>query len=325
MGLRDRIRAQVGQVAGSLVGGLKQGIKQGLEHGIEFGKERLTGRSGSTSSGESDFSGTRVTSRSGQFAAFSDAGDTGLDAWLEQIPRLEGVGLNTVALFQNRFVASELQLREALDGLEALAATRTQGAGIAAWRQVCEQLASLWQQQNARISERWGAGFVGTAGAWRSAGESLKGHPWPDALSASAVQVDKTWLNEWENFQALLEDISLELKKGFEQCAATPQLSSAVNAQQWQRALSLVDGGIRRAQGDLWGAWGTQASLLRGYARKVNEGEGTLRTLYPPAFDRMTHAFDQVIRANVTDLGDSWLEAVKVLKTALQAQPPLES
>lgn len=349
MGLRDRIRAQVGgalkqgaQVlqerlettpgpageGNGLRARLTSGLEKGLMRGLEKGIEQLGGTErGGSAAGMGDPAtarrGNPARAGQGPLPRFADAGDNGLDAWMEQAPRLEEVGAATVALFQSQLVASELALRDALDELEALARTRARGESIAAWRTVCESLATLWQEQNARIMQRWGDGFQSAGRAWREAGRAVQDRPWPDALTAAAAAFDKTWLTEWENFQGLLEDIAQHLKKGFEAGAVTPQLQPGLSPQSWQRALSLVDGGIRRAQGDLWGAWGTEAALLRGYSRKVNEGEGTLRTLHPPAFDRMTQAFDTVIRANVADLRDSWLDAVKVLRLALQAMPPV--
>lgn len=309
MGLRARIR---GRIERALESGLTETVRS-LRAEVS---ERL-GRGSSTQTARRENSWEEA----GKAPLFKDTAETGLQDWLEQRFGLQEVGRATVGMFQAQLTHSELQLREALDGLEALVTARAGAEGAASWRKHLEALVRVYQEQNQRLSETWGNAFEAAVETWQLEGEAVAELPWPRALPEVANRVDRVWLQGWENIQGILEDIAQVIKQHFQTLAAQPGLSPAVPAPVWQRALASIDGGLRRAQGDLWGAWGTQAALLRGTARRIVEKEGTLRNLPPAAFQKMIQDFEQVIRANVQDLTDSWLIAIQQLRSELEKLP----
>lgn len=310
MGLRERVRARVGTELASVLARVEARVGVRLPGSLGGENRPGSGANPRQSGGGSASSGP----------IFSQAGAIGLPSWLEQVAHLEEVGSATVALFQARFTEAELAVRDALDALEAFAHQKLGPTRGAEWHTQLETLLKLWQDQNLKVLEVWRNAFARSASTWRALGEQVSGHPWQLALGEAAKRFDTVWLEEWENIQRTLDEIALTLKAGFEGAALTAGASS-VSPAVWQRALSHVDGGIRRAQGDLWGAWGTQAALIRGCSRKVIEAQGDIPTLYVPTFDQMTADFASVIRANVIDLRDSWLEAVKVLRQGIEASP----
>jgi hypothetical protein len=253
--------------------------------------------------------------RAGGGPSFADAADRGRDGWESGRQLLEQSGLASFGLLQARFTDSELALRDALDRLEA--AVSAAGGSSQAWKAAAERLYQGWQDQNARILEAWQGAFERLDRSWATSGEAARQLPWKRGWSDASASFDTAWLGEWDKFQAVLEDVCSDLKKLFQDVSAMSGLEPAVPVGIWQRAVSSVDGGIRRAHGDLWGAWGTGGALLRGCARKILEEEGTPAQIYPPAFARLEEDFGRAIRVNVRDVRDSWTAAVDLLIRAV--------
>lgn len=314
MGLRARIRGRI-----------EQALESGLSETVRTLRAEVSERLGRGGSSKTDPRRETTWAEAGKAPLFREVADTGLTDWLEQRFGLEEVGRATVGILQAQLTRSELNVREALDGLDALIQNRADTEGRLLWRKNFDQLLKVYQEQNQRLIETWGKAFEAAVETWQLEGEAVAELPWPRALPEVANRVDRVWLQGWENIQGILEDIAHVVKQNIQEMSSQTGLSPSLPSSVWQRALAAIDGGLRRAQGDLWGAWGTQAALLRGTARRIVEKEGTLKNLPPAAFQKMIQDFEQVIRANVQDLTDSWLHALQQLRNELERLPELRS
>ncbi len=253
-----------------------------------------------------------------QGPTFDAAGERGRVGWDGVLPELVALGNKTQAQFQARLVDAELKLRDALDALEAEA--RAKADPPDGWHEQAERIAKAFQQTNEILIEAWARAFKHIEAGWTKAGDDVASLPWRRAWEHASAAFDQVFLGEWENLQGVLEDRCSALKDEFQRWSTMP-LAPHLHPGAWQRANSSVDGGLRRANGDLWGVWGTAASLLRKCSRQVLEEVDLPAKVFPGAFSDINHHFDKAIDANAADLGGSWIAAVSILKEALDGSP----
>lgn len=227
---------------------------------------------------------------------------------------LRGLRTATCALLQARFVVSELQLRDVLDELEALALASDAGKGD--WTRVSDVLAVGWQESNARWTACWREIFVGLELAWRGAGLRLGDSGGAVPKNVVAGEFLEVWVLEWDRVERGLGTLISDVRDVFEQAAALGDATMPETDPVWIAASRRVCETVLAARSTLWEAWSKAGRELGTSVASVSTSD-TVRADWEQgferSFERISDCLEGAIRDSVEKMCAGWVAGVQLL------------
>lgn len=246
---------------------------------------------------------------------FLEAETANLSAWRHLALRVKDLGTHTTGTLHAGLVRSELELTRTL---ESLSIPPSLDSEQATWKPFRDATSTLWITLNARLIQKWQALMAVIHQVWSTAGEQQSSSPWTSALEHCTRVVNQAWMDGWKELQALFDVLGQETCAGWrEVIVRSVPASVTLSEPGLVRINAELEGAFRRAQGDLWGVWSTQAALLRDSSRRVMEKQHSILDIYNGILNKIDENLCAALENISHDLSQTWTHVLSILSHQL--------